>query len=315
MNRPPLTVEKMIQDKGKQFDLQILSGDKELQNVIPEAEFNRPGLAYAGFLDVYVHDRIQVIGNTETTYLQNLSKEVRRERLEAAMAFPIPCIIVTDKNTVPDEFLEIARKSKIPVLMTSHPTSRFSSLLSFYLEREFAPTKTVHGVLVDVFGVGVLITGSAGVGKSEAALELIERGHRLVADDAVMIRQLSKNMIVGSAMGNAQHHMEVRGLGIVDVELLFGAACVREEKSISLVVRLERWIEGTHVDRLGLDEHFTNLLDVQVREFCVPVEPGRNTSIIVEVAALQYRINKQGRNPARELNEKLIKQMTQSRMV
>jgi len=308
MNKPN-TIEKLLQDKGRQFELEILAGEDYISNEISGAELNRPGLAYAGFLDVYVYDRIQIIGNTETEYLKNLEDKIRVERLENCFAYDIPCIIITAGNSPADDFLEIAEKHKIPVISTPIPTTRFSSLLTFYLEREFAPTKSIHGVLVDVFGVGVLIQGSAGVGKSEAALELIERGHRLVADDAVIIKRLAKNLIVGSAVTTVQHLMEVRGLGIVDVELLFGAGSVREEKSISLVVRLEQLNEYSDVDRLGMDENFTTILDVDVREFTIPVEPGRNTSILVEVAALQHRIQLQGRNPARELNERLIKQM------
>lgn len=310
-----LTVSRLLQDKAKQFDLRLLSGARGIDNAITNSELNRPGLAFAGFLEVYVHDRIQILGNTEISYLERLSAGEREQRLSAALDFPIPCIMVTTGLEPPRELVAITEERSIPLLLTSHPTTRFASMLTFYLEREFAPTMTAHGVLVDVFGVGVLITGSAGVGKSESGLELIERGHRLVADDVVMISRLGKNLLVGSAASNVQHHMEVRGLGIVDVELLFGAGSVRDEKRIDLVVRLERWTEDTMVDRLGLDEHFVNLLGVDVRVFTIPVEPGRNISILVEVAALQYRIHSQGRNPAKELNERLIKQMARARLV
>ena len=310
-----LTVSRLLRDKGRQFGLRSVAGESGLDGTISGAELNRPGLAFAGFLDVYSHDRIQILGNTEIAFLQRMEADERRANIERALSYEIPCIIVTTGLTPPEEMLELAEQRAIPLLVTNHPTSRFWGMLSFYLEREFAPQTTVHGVLVDVFGIGVLITGSAGVGKSESGLELIERGHRLVADDVVIITRLAKNLVVGSAASNVAHHMEVRGLGIVDVELLFGAGSVRDEKRIALVVRLERWTEETILDRLGIDEHYTNLLGVDVREFRIPVEPGRNISILVEVAALQHRIQSQGRNPAKELNERLIKQMTRSRLV
>lgn len=304
-----LTVADLINAKKVHFDLECVAGKSGLNNPITQIEYTRPGLAYAGFLEVFVTDRIQIIGNTETGYLEHLEPTLRRERLEAALRFAIPCIIFTDKNVPMDDFIEIADRNGIPLLVTPHPTTHFGSTLSFFLEREFAPTKTVHGVLVDVFGVGVLITGNAGVGKSEAALELIERGHRLIADDCVILKRFSKDLLMGSAVGSAHHLMEVRGLGIIDVELLFGAGSVREEKTVHLIVKLERWTDEMEIDRLGLDEHYVNLLGIDVREFTIPVEPGRNTSILVEVASLQFRINSRGRNPAKELNERLITQM------
>lgn len=310
-----LTISRLLQEKRKQFDLNVVAGSRGLDNALTSSEINRPGLAFAGFLDVYVHDRMQVLGNTEISYLERLEAETRANRLDAALDYPIPCIVVTSGIEAPEELQELCEKRGIPLLQTSHPTTRFASMVTFFLEREFAPTMTAHGVLVDVFGVGVLVMGSAGVGKSETGLELIERGHRLVADDVVVLKRLGRNLLMGSASSNVAHHMEVRGLGIVDVELLFGAGSVRDEKRIDLVVRLERWTEETMVDRLGLDEKFANLLGVDVREFTIPVEPGRNISILVEVAALQHRIQSQGRNPAKELNERLIKQMARARLI
>ena len=308
-----LSVARFMEVKGRQFDLRLLAGQDGLTNRITSNELNRPGLAFAGFLDVYTHDRLQVLGNTETGYLERLSDTERRDRLSAALDFPIPCIVITNDNPAPPELLELCDQRQIPLLATTLPTTRFMSMTTFFLERESAPTQTAHGVLVDVFGIGVMIMGSAGVGKSECGLELIERGHRLVADDVVVLKRLGRNFLVGAAAYNFAHHMEVRGLGIVDVELLFGAGSIREEKKIDLVVCLERWTSETQVDRLGIDEHFINLLDVDVREYRIPVEPGRNISILVEVAALQFRIHSQGRNPAQELNDRLIKQMSKER--
>lgn len=317
MTAPPnnVTVSRLLQERGKQLDLKLVAGASGIDRDIGISDLNRPGLAFAGFLDVYSHDRIQILGNTEISYLESLAPEERHQRIDCAMRFELPCIVVTSSNDVPVEMLKLANERSIPVMTTTLQTTRFWSLLTFYLEREFAPTQTIHGVMMDVFGIGVLIMGSAGAGKSECGLELIERGHRLIADDVVIVKRLGKNIVMASAASNVAHHMEVRGLGIVDVELLFGAGSVREEKRVSLIVRLERWTKETTVDRLGMDEHYFDLLGVDTREFTIPVEPGRNISILVEVACLQHRINMQGRNPAKELNERLIKQMARTRLI
>jgi len=310
-----VTIARLLQERGKQFDLHVLAGERGLDRRIVMSELNRPGLAFAGFLDVYSHDRIQILGNTEVSYLASLESSQRRERVARAMEYEIPCIVLTSGNEPPENMAELAEQRGIPLLRTGHPTTRFWSMLTFYLEREFAETSTVHGVMMDVFGIGVLIMGGAGTGKSECGLELIERGHRLVADDVVVLRRLGRNLVMASAASNVAHHMEVRGLGIVDVELLFGVGSVREEKRVSLVVKLERWTQESEIDRLGMDEKFHPLLGVDIREFTIPVQPGRNISILVEVACLQHRIQSQGRNPAMELNERLIKQMERSRLI
>jgi HPr kinase/phosphorylase len=305
-----IPIHRLILEKGKAFDLVVCAGEKGLDKCIAEDELHRPGLAFAGFLDVFTYDRIQIIGNTEIQYLKSLSQEERYKRLEAVFDFPIPCFIVTSGNQPPPEMVELSTKLNVPLLCSTIPTSHFNAMMSFWLQREFAPMMTVHGVFVDVFGVGVLITGGSGVGKSECGLELIERGHRLVADDVVVLKRLGRNILVGSSARSIQHHMEVRGLGIIDVELLFGIGSVREEKRVSLMVELEKWTEHTEIDRIGLDAQQIHYLDVPVRKFSLPVESGRNISILIEVAALQHRILERGRNPAEELNQRLIRQMT-----
>jgi HPr kinase/phosphorylase len=305
-----IPVHRMILEKGQAFDLSIISGEKGLDKVITQSELHRPGLAFAGFLEIFTYDRIQILGNTEVQYLNSLPKEERKRRIEAIFHFPIPCFIVTASNPVPDEIITASTTHNVPLLRTSYETSRFNAMLSFWLEREFAPTTTVHGVFVDVFGEGVLITGGSGIGKSECGLELIERGHRLVADDVVVLRRLGRNILMGGPMGTDHHHMEVRGLGIIDVELLFGIGAVREDKRVSLTVDLQRWTDETIVDRLGIDPVFATFLDVPIRQFKIPVESGRNVAILIEVAALQHRIIERGINPAEELNKRLIQRMT-----
>ncbi len=304
-----IPIHRMILEKGKLFEFTLIAGEKGLDNVITSPELHRPGLALAGFLDVFTYERVQVFGNTESQYLQSLSTGERRKRLDAVFEYPVPCIIVTDSNTPPEEIVELANKHSVPLIGTTHETSRFNAMISFWLEREFAPSATIHGVLVDVFGEGVLITGGSGVGKSECGLELIERGHRLVADDVVVLKRLGRNILMGASSSYIQHHMEVRGLGIVDVELLFGIGSVREDKRVSVVVELQKWTGEEEVDRLGMDEETTSFLDVPVRRFRLPVESGRNLSILIEVAALQHRILERGINPAEELNKRLMKEM------
>lgn len=305
-----LPVQRLLQEKGQEFDLTILAGEKGLGNVITQSELNRPGLVFAGFLDVFSYDRVQVLGNTEVQYLEQFDPLTRRARLDAFFGFSMPCVILTAGNRPPAEMIEFCEERGVPLLATSYPTSHFNAMMNFWLEREFAPFMTVHGVLVDVFGVGTLITGGSGVGKSECGLELIERGHRLVADDVVLLKRLGRNILMGSAAGNVQqHHMEVRGLGIIDVELLFGIGSVREAKRVSLTVELQKWEEAQEIDRLGIDPQVAKYLDVAVRRFQLPVESGRNISILVEVAALQHRILERGRNPAAELNERIIAEM------
>ncbi len=304
-----IPIHRMILEQGKLFEFTLVAGEKGLDNVITQSELHRPGLALAGFLDVFTYDRVQVFGNTELQYLRSLPDDEARKRLTAVFRYSIPCIIVTAGNPPPEELVDLANKHDVPLISTSLETSRFNAMISFWLEREFAPSATVHGVLVDVFGEGVLITGGSGVGKSECGLELIERGHRLVADDVVILKRLGRNILMGASSSYIQHHMEVRGLGIVDVELLFGIGSVREDKRISVVVELEKWTSELEVDRLGIDERTTSFLDVPVRRFRIPVESGRNISILIEVAALQHRILERGLNPAEELNKRLMKEM------
>jgi HPr kinase/phosphorylase len=252
---------------------------------------------------------VQVIGLTEVSYLRSLDQTEMKRRLLRTFEFDIPCFIVTTQLTPPPLLLELAREKRIPILLTSLPTSRFWAKLSFYLEHEFAPTEVLHSSMLDVFGLGVLIIGKSGIGKSECALELIERGHRLIADDSVVLKRLGRQVVTGSAAASVAHHMEVRGIGIVDVEKLFGVGSVREEQRVSLVVELERWEEGKSYDRTGLEERTFTVLDVELPLFIIPVEPGRNISLLVEVAALTQRLRNQGHNPAAELNRRLIERI------
>lgn len=301
-----LTVEALMRVCGPEMDLKLVGGRNGLDNRISNPEFNRPGLAFAGFFEVFSFDRIQILGNTEMSYLRNLETVERTQRIKSTFRFKIPCIIITNGNETLPELIALTDEFSIPLITTTQPTTRLVSLLNNFLERVFAPVVNVHGVLLDVFGMGALIMGRSGAGKSECALELIERGHRLIADDMVILRRLSKDNLVGRSSDMLRYHMEIRGLGILNVEKLFGIASVVEEKRVDLVVKLEHWDESVEYERLGIDDRFYTIFDVQVPEYVIPVQPGRNISLMIEMAALTQRLKDTGFNAAREIENKII---------
>ena len=308
---PGINVRKILEKQGKALELTVTAGEAGLDNTVQSPELNRPGLAIAGFYDVFSHDRIQILGITECSFLKSLNPLERSTRLSKMFEFEIPCFIITSDQKVGPELLGLADKHNVPVMQTPIPTSRFSGMLSYFLEHEFAPSCTVHGVLLDIYGVGVLIVGISGVGKSETALELVERGHRLVADDVVILRRISKNLLIGTASDILKHNMEIRGLGIVDVEKLYGVGSIREEKKVSLMIHLEKWDLSKEYERLGIEEKKRTIFDVEISEYRIPVEPGRNLAILIEVAALQQRLLYHGYNPAKQFNERLINRIRQ----
>lgn len=310
MNTAELTIQMLLDKCGPDLELEVLSGGDNLQRVITTAELNRPGLAFAGFYDVFAWDRIQVLGNTEISYLDSLTVNDRGSRLAGTLQFEIPCLIVTNGHELSEDFVAATRRFNTPLLRTPLPTTRLVGQLTTHLERFFAPTANVHGNLLDVFGMGVLIMGSSGVGKSECALELIERGHRLVADDQVIIRRLSKDELIGRSSDVLKYHMEIRGLGILNLEMLFGIASVVEEKPIELVVWLERWNDTVEYERLGIDDAEHTIFDVKIPKYTLPVQPGRNISIMVEMAALTQRLKNSGINAAQLMNDALIARMS-----
>lgn len=302
-------IEELLHESSKEMDLILAGGADGLQNEVRTPELNRPGLAFAGFYEVFSHDRIQILGNTEISYLQSLSADERSARLNQTLNFRIPCLIVTNGNPISEDIVDLANLHAIPLLRTSLPTTRLMNLLSTYLESVFAPIVHVHGELLDVFGMGAMIMGRSGVGKSECALELIERGHRLVADDVVILRRMSKYDLIGRSSDIVKYHMEIRGLGILNIEKLFGVASVVEEKRVDLVVRLERWDESVEYERLGIDDKFYTIFDVKVPEYVVPVQPGRNLSIMVEMAALTQRLKNTGYNAAQIVEEQILRRI------
>jgi HPr kinase/phosphorylase len=305
----PISVRRILEKKGAEWKLEMLTSEAGLDNTFSTSELNRPGLALTGFYEVFSADRIQILGLTEISYLRSLQEVERRRRLERIFEFYIPCVIITTSLEAPPDMIEIAEANRVPVLRTPLLTSNFSGHLSHFLDRELAPSWAIHGVMMDIFGMGVLIQGRSGVGKSECALELIERGHRLVADDIVVLRRVGNEQLVGTCSERLRYHMELRGIGIIDIESLYGVRSIRNEEVVSLLIRLERWDPKKDYERLGIKQQFTNLFDCRVPEYILPVEPGRNISILVEVAALMQRLRNQGINPATQLNEQIMATM------
>ena len=279
--------------------------------LIDTADLNRPGLQITGFFDYFDPSRIQVFGMVENTYLAGLSSEVRYNSLKRLFEKQISAVILTRNSNASAEMLKLADEFETPVLRTSQPTSSFTSSLNAYLNVELAPRITRHGVLVEVYGQGVLILGESGVGKSETAVELIKRGHRLVADDAVEIKKVSSKSLIGVSPDIIRHFIEIRGIGIVDVKNIFGMGAVKESEKIDMIIHLEAWEKGKQYDRLGLVDEYTNILGLDIPSLTIPVKPGRNLAVIFEVAAMNNRQKRMGYNAAEELNRRITDQISQ----
>ncbi|MED3549751.1 HPr(Ser) kinase/phosphatase [Cytobacillus praedii] len=289
----------------EKFDLELISGEEGINRPIVTSDLSRPGIELAGYFNFYPAERIQLIGKTELTFTERLNDMDRQDRFERLCTDITPAIIISRGMEVPNDLLEASERESVPLLRTRQKTTRFSSLLTNYLESKLAPTTAVHGVLVDVYGIGVLITGKSGVGKSETALELVKRGHRLVADDCVEIRQEDENTLVGTSPELIEHLLEIRGLGIINVMTLFGAGAVRSYKRISVVMDLELWDQNKQYDRLGLDEEKLRIIDMDLPKLTIPVRPGRNLAVIIEVAAMNFRLKRMGVNAAEQFSNRL----------
>ncbi len=296
---------------ARTMDLKNFTDDMNLkEHRIILADVNRPALQLSGYLEHFEQSRVEIIGMVEYAYLQKKNEEEKREIYEAFLSFDIPCIIFC-RGFEPDAlFLEIAIKNNIPVLGTERGTSEFMAELIYRLSEELAPCITIHGVLVDVYGEGLLIMGESGIGKSEAALELIRRGHRLVTDDVVEIRKINDHTLVGTSPDITRYFIELRGIGIVDVKALFGAECVKEKQNIDLVIKLEDWKKENDYDRLGLEEEHTEILGNKVVCHSLPIRPGRNLAVICEAAAVNHRQKKMGYNAAQELYRRVQANLT-----
>lgn len=298
-------VKVRAKDILEKFNLELISGEEGINKPISTSDLSRPGIEIAGFFEYYPAERVQLLGKTELTFFRKLSAHERKHRMDMLCTDITPAIIVTRGEEIPEELIEASVRESVPVLKSPMKTTRLFSRLTNYLESKLAPTTAVHGVLVDIYGVGVLITGKSGVGKSETALELVKRGHRLVADDCVEIRQEDQDTLVGSAPDLIEHLLEIRGLGIINVMTLFGAGAVRSYKRISLIINLELWEKNKHYDRLGLDDEKQKIIDTEIPFLTVPVRPGRNLAVIIEVASMNFRLKRMGMNAAQQFSTKL----------
>ena len=279
--------------------------------LIDRTSVNRPGLPLNGYYDRFEPERIQIIGKVEHGYLVQLGEEKRRESLQTFLSHKPVAIVITSSLFIFDELIEFAKINEVPVLQTDKLTSDFMAALIAYLNVQLAPRITRHGVLVEVYGEGILIMGDSGVGKSETAIELLKRGHRLIADDAVEIKRVSDKTLVGQAPEIIRHYVELRGIGIIDVSRLFGVGAVKETEKIDFIIKMEQWVQGKMYDRFGLDQEYTELMGISIPSTTIPVRPGRNLAVIIEIAAMNNRQKRMGYNTAEEFNKKLMAQMSQ----
>lgn len=297
-----VTLQQIIDE----FKLEILYAPDNISEItISENDITRPGLQLMGFYEYFNPDRIQIIGKMEFSYLISLSENERIDRIERLFKERIKALCITREQPYFQEMLALGKEYGVPILRTTESTSHFTSSLLSYLNLHLAPRVTRHGVLIDIYGEGILITGESGVGKSECAIELVKRGHRLVADDAVEIRKVSNTSLVGSAPDNIRHFLELRGIGIINVRRLFGMGAVKMSQEINMIIELEPWDSTKIYDRMGVDTDYANILDVKVPSMVIPVKPGRNLAVIMEVAAMNNRQKKMGYNGAQELMKRL----------
>lgn len=294
-----------VSDLAQKFQMEVVSGSEGLKREITVADLYRPGIEMAGYFQFHPQERVQILGKTELTFFKTLTVEERKDRMRRLCMDETPCIVVTRGLDVPEELLTASAETQLPVLRSNAPTTTFAGQMTDFLESRLAPSTTIHGVLVDVYGIGMLISGGSGIGKSETALELVKRGHRLVADDAVEIRQTAENVLIGNAPELIRNLLEIRGIGIINVMTLFGAGAVRRDMKINVVVQLETWQQDKQYDRLGLDEETTKIINTVVPLVTIPVRPGRNLAVIIEVAAMNYRLKRMGYNAALQFTNKL----------
>jgi HPr kinase/phosphorylase len=310
MNQIP--VSRLFEDRKDAFEFVRMTDSLDSPVPITVSDINRPGLALAGYLGNFLSERIQVVGETEIGLLASFNPEELQVALNRLFQFQVPCIIVTKDLDLPPAFLARARERQIPILGTPMSTTPFIHELTAYLDDIFAATNNCHGSLVDVYGVGLLFTGKSGIGKSEIALDLVERGHRLVADDVVLIKRRHENVLIGSANALLGHHLEIRGVGIIDLHRMFGIRAIRFQKRVEVEVHLEEWETGMDYERTGLESTTTTILGVQIPLVTVPIFPGKNITVIAEVIALNYLVKAYGFDTALELDKKLSEIMMQN---
>jgi HPr kinase/phosphorylase len=300
-----ITVERLYHEKQQVFELTLLSNENGLKRSIPSSEIHRPGLALAGYVERFANQRTQVLGETEITFLSSRDEQGRREAVQNIFRFDLPCVIITKGLTPPPELVEAGNHKGVPVFSSQLSTVEFINRLSVYLDNLFSPHTTIHGTLVDVYGVGLLYTGKSGVGKSECGLDLVERGHRLVADDVVKIIRKAPQVLVGTSDELLRHHMEVRGIGIIDIEKLFGIRAIRLQKRVEVQVNLVHWDDQLEFERLGIEDKYTSILGVELPMVTIPVSPGKDITVISEVIAMNHMLKVYGHDSAKEFSKRL----------
>ncbi len=308
-----MTVADFYESTRERLGLRLLSEGLHSRSRLVRTDINRPQLALTGFMQNFLWDRLQILGDTEIRYLETLSEQERGRILSQILSFAIPCVVVTKGLTPPEPLVLLASQNEVPLFATPNETSQFAREVTSFLEESFAPSTTVHGSLVDVYGVGLLFTGRSSIGKSETALDLVERGHRLVADDVVTIRRRQANILIGSGNELLRHCMEIRGIGIIDVQSIFGIRAIRAFKRVEVEVNLQDWDGAEGYERVGLEEHLTTVLGVQIPRVEVPIFPGKNITVIAETIALNYLVKAYGYHPAARFSENLLEVIRRKR--
>ena len=304
-----LSIGALLKTYGHHLGVHLLAGEAGLHRIINTSDTNRPSLALTGFVEVFNFDNVQMLGNHEIEYLRSLTDVQRRQALEIIYQFEMPCVVITGQRGVMPELVDLANQHAIPLLKSDFDTPKFNHLLYYYLDDVFAPQVIVHATLVDVNGIGLLFTGRSAVGKSEVGLDLVERGHRLVADDTVNITRKAQGILVGQSPPMLQDHMEIRGIGIINVKRMFGVRGTRRQKRVEVIVDLVDWNENFECERLGLDDKSRTILGVEVPEITVPLVPGKNITVIAETVALNHLLRLDGYHPAQEFSTRLLQSM------
>lgn len=304
-----LTIQDLLDRKRESLSLELLAGEEGLDGVITGPETGSPGLVLSGYTERFPEGRIQVLGETEITYLQSRSARERRDAVRLLVGFDVPVLFVTKGLEAPEELIEAADREAVPLIRTQLKTGEFFRRVTPYLEEEFAPRTSIHGSLADVYGVGLLFVGRSGIGKSECVLDLVERGHRLVADDVVMVNRRGNDVLLGRGHELARHHMEIRGVGIIDIQMLFGIRATRQQKRVEVIVQLEEWSDRATYDRTGLDAETTEILGVSLPKVVIPLNPGKNITVIAEVIAMNHLLKYSGVDTARQFDRDLQQRM------
>jgi HPr kinase/phosphorylase len=304
-----IQIGQFFQDTQSRLKIRLANSSRGLVRDINHKDVHRPGLALAGFLELFTYDRVQILGNTEIRYLFSLSEFARRESLGKFFQFEIPCIIVTNANDLPPELISMADESGVSIFVSPFSTTELTHLLSDYLDHKFAPNQIVHSSLVDVYGTGLLFTGRSGIGKSEIALDLVERGHRLVSDDVVTLTRTADNVLIGHGSELLKHFMEIRGVGIIDVGRMFGVRAIRQQKRVETEIELVDWSDDENYERTGLDEQMKEYLGVPIPHVQLPIFPGKNITVIAETIALNHHLKVYGYHPAKEFGRALTDSM------